>query len=222
MASTALNGQTPPAQKPNPPANPAPQKPTESNPFPEDTNSVPVVPTNGDTAAPAPVPANSENPGSTNLLREDTDPARSPDDPPPGAAESDSGFSSSLSGAGDVNIPDEAKPTKRRRFGPPEASESVHQETAKEDEDVGALELDRKNWKAALSRFQSALVTDSENPDVYWGIAEAQRQLKDFANAKVNYEKVAEFDPDSKHGKQAKKLLKDPEIANAHAVSNSQ
>jgi hypothetical protein len=30
---------------------------------------------------------------------------------------------------------------------------------------------------------------------------------------------VAEYDPDSKHGKEAVKLLKDPEIANARAVA---
>ena len=95
----------------------------------------------------------------------------------------------------------------------------VHQETAKEDEDVGTFELSRKNWKAALSRFQSAVVTDPDNPDVYWGMAEAQRQLGDFANAKANYLKVLEYDPDSKHGKEAKKLLKDPQLANAPAVS---
>ena len=95
----------------------------------------------------------------------------------------------------------------------------MHQETAKEDEDVGNFELSRKNWKAALSRFQSALVTDPDNPDVYWGMAEAQRELKDFAHARANYQKVTEYDPDSKHGKEAKKLLKDPELANAPAVS---
>ena len=76
-----------------------------------------------------------------------------------------------------------------------------------------------KHWKAALSRYQSALVTDPENPDVYWGIAESQRQLGDYANAKANYQKLMEYDPDSKHGKEAKKLLKEPQLANAPAVS---
>ena len=79
-----------------------------------------------------------------------------------------------------------------------------------------------KHWKAALSRYQSALVTDPENPEVYWGIAESQRQLGDYANAKANYQKVMDYDPDSKHGKEAKKLLKDPQLANAPAVSKNQ
>ncbi|WP_348261504.1 tetratricopeptide repeat protein [Telmatobacter sp. DSM 110680] len=221
IAAVGLHAQaTQPAQQPKPPANTQPaQKPSsEANPFPEDTKSVPVVPTNGEaTAAPAP-PADSNDEGArtTSLLKDDSDPARSPDDPPPGASDSDSGFSSSLNGAGDVNIPDEMKPTGKRKRGDEPV---VHQVTAKEDEDVGEFELSRKNWKAALSRFQSALVTDPDNPEVYWGIAEAQRQLRDFASAKANYQKVMEYDPDSKHGKEAKKLLKDPELAHAPAVS---
>jgi tetratricopeptide (TPR) repeat protein len=219
MAATALCAQSapPPAQKPNPPASPSQQKPpATSNPFPEDTNTVPVVPINGEPAAQPPAADNGESAGTTSLLKDDSDPVHSPDDPPPGASDSDSGFSSSLTGAGDVNIPDEAKPTGHRKLKVPD---EVHQETAKEDEDVGALELGRKNWRAALSRYQSALITDPENPDVYWGMAEAQRGLKDFANAKTNYQKVMEYDPDSRHAKEAKKLLKEPELANAPAVS---
>lgn len=227
MAAVSLGAQsTPPAKQP--PASPqqpagtqqqAPaQKPSSNaNPFPEDTNSVPVVPTTGE-AAPVPPPAvNEESAGTTSLLKDDSDPVHSPDDPPPGASDSDSGFSSSLTGTNDVNIPDEMKPGKhgKKADEPP----VVHQETAKEDEDVGAYELSLKHWKAALSRYQSALVTDPDNPDVYWGMAEAQRELKDFAKAKANYQKVTEYDPDSKHGKEAKKLLKDPELANAPAVS---
>ena len=209
----------PPApQQQKPASQPPTQKPAESNPFPDDTANVPVVPTSGEPAAAAPArePGNSAVPANTSQLQGDSDPVRSPDDPPPGTASSDSGFSSSLNGSDDVNIPDETKPGKHRK---PAAPEKVHQETAKEDEDVGAFELSRKNWKAALSRFESAMVTDPDNPDVYWGMAEAQRQLRDFAKAKVNYLKVVDYDPDSKHGKEAKKLLKDPELANAPAVS---
>jgi hypothetical protein len=220
-AAVALHAQsTPPApQQPKPASQPPGQKPTESNPFPDDTTSVPVVPTGGEPAAAAPTaaePSDSAPPATTSQLQGDSDPVHSPDDPPPGTASSDSGFSSSLSGSDDVNIPDEAKTGKHRKLTVPD---KVHQETAKEDEDVGEYELSRKNWKAALSRFESAVVTDPDNPDVYWGMAEAQRQLRDFANAKMNYQKVVEYDPDSRHGKEAKKLLKDPELANSRAVS---
>lgn len=209
-----------PQQKPAPAQQPAQKQPTEANPFPEDTTSVPVVPTSGEPApAPPPAAAAGENAGSTSLLKNDSDPVHSPDDPPPDAS-GDSGFSSSLTGANDVNIPDDAeKPGKHRKLAAPE---KVHQETAQEDEDVGAFELARKNWKAALSRFQSALITDPENPEVFWGIAEAQRELGDYPNAKANYQKVIEYDPDSKHAKDAKKWLKEPQLAKAPAVSKNQ
>ena len=91
----------------------------------------------------------------------------------------------------------------------------------KEDENVGSYYMETKNWKAALSRFDSALVLDPENPEVYWGLAEAQRNLGDYANAKANYLKVMEYDPDSKHAKEAKKILKQPEMVNAPAVSSN-
>jgi tetratricopeptide (TPR) repeat protein len=222
---SAQSTQQPAQPQQKAPANAQPQQPAQkppaaANPFPEDTNNVPVVPTNGESApAPPPAAAGEENAGTTSLLKDDTDPVHSPDDAPPGASGSDSGFSSSLTGTNDVNIPDEMKPGKRARKTdePP-----IHQETAKEDEDVGSYELSLKHWKAALSRFQSALVTDPENPEVYWGIAEAQRELGDYPSAKANYLKVMEYDPDSKHAKEAKRLLKDPPLANAPAVSANQ
>jgi len=210
----AQQQQTPPASQ----QQPAQKPPVQANPFPEDTTSVPVVPTSGE-PAPAPPAPTDANAGSTSLLKNDTDPAHSPDDPVPDDSEQ-TGFSSSLAGTNDINIPDDVKPGKHKKSDEP--NELVHQVTAKEDEEVAEFELDRKNWKAALSRYQSALVTDPENPDVYWGMAESQRQLGDFANARANYQKVMEYDPDSKHGKEAKKWLKEPQIANAPAVSKNQ
>ncbi len=214
--------QTPNTQQTKPPANPQ-QTPAQTpgsspgaNPFPEDTSSVPVVPTTGSPIVPQPEAGAADN-VTTTLLGEDTDPAKSPDDPAPDSSSgADSGFSSSLAGSGDVNIREEEKPGKHGKLSVPEP---VHQETAQEDENVGQFELSRKNWKAALSRYESALVTDPDNPEVYWGMAEAQRALGDFAKAKANYLKVVDYDPDSKHGKEAKKLLKEPELANAPAVS---
>ena len=80
-------------------------------------------------------------------------------------------------------------------------------ETAKEDISVGKYYLDNKNWRAALSRFQSALVLAPEDPEVYWGLAESARHLGNFADARAYYLKVMEYDPDSKHAKEAKKAL---------------
>jgi len=219
IAAVGLLAQTaPPTQQQKPPVQqPAP---SQSNPFPDDTTNVPVIPTTAQAAAPpASSAAEDGGAGSTSLLKNDKDPVHSPDDP----VESDTGadgFSSSLAGSGDVNIPDEDRPDKHRRS---QKEPVVHQVTAKEDESVGEFELTRKNWRAALSRYQSALVTDPDNPDVYWGIAEAQRGLGNFADAKANYQKVVDYDdPESKHSKEAKKLLKSSQLANAPAVSANQ
>jgi tetratricopeptide (TPR) repeat protein len=210
-AQAAPPSQNKPGQAPA--ANP--QKPADSaNPFPEDTNNVPLMPdanapaaANGpSSAAPAAVPG------------ADVDPVRSPDDPRPDADNGADGFSSSASGLDRVMPPPDtdinAQRNKKGRGAPP----PEHQETAAEDEKVGNYYLDEKNWRAALSRFESALVLDPENPDVYWGMAEAQRHMGKFAEAKASYEKLVEYDPDSKHGKDAKKLLKDPQLANAAAA----
>jgi len=197
-----------------PQTQPAP-KPAETNPFPDDTSNVPVVPANNAPVAPpaeaAPAPRMPSGPD---------DPVRSPDDPVGNPeAESGSGFSSSNAGLDKIQPPpDPETPRGRRRSkGPQEPG--PHQETAKEDEDVGGLYLAQKNWRAALSRYQSALVLDPENPDVYWGLAESQRHLGQFAEAKSNYEKVMEYDPDSRHAKEAKKLLAAPEMAKAAATA---
>ncbi|KAA6464461.1 tetratricopeptide repeat protein [Acidobacteria bacterium AB60] len=196
--------QQPPAE---PQKAPPSKPPAESNPFPEDTTNVPVVPASNAPAAPA---ANAAPPA---LPSGADDPVRSPDDPvgDPEAG-SNSEFSSSSAGLDKIQPPPDEEPTRRHRGKGPQEPD-VHQETAKEDEDVGSLYLSQKNWRAALSRFESAVVLDPENPDVYWALAESQRHLGQFAAAKANYEKVMEYDPDSKHAKEAKKLLGSPEMA---------
>jgi tetratricopeptide (TPR) repeat protein len=202
----------PPPQNPSNNSAPNPQKPKqEANPFPEDTNSIPVLPSANNPGTPEP---SSESPAYENapLPRADSDPVRSPDD----ATSSTEGSSGSSSNAGLDNLlkpPPDEEQGKHRKLDAPE-----HSESAKEDESVGSYYLDQKNWKAALSRFESALVLDPENPEVYWGLAESQRHTGDFASAKANYLKVLEYDPDSKHSKDAKKILKEPEMESAKAV----
>ena len=210
--------QTPP-QPSKPPEAQKQKPPAQSNPFPEDTNNVPLMP-NGDTpATPAP-PANAAAPSA--LPKADVDPVRSPDDPQPDADTGAGGFSSSSAGLANVMPPpdtdiDTRSGRKGKKAPPPE-----HQETAQEDEQIAAYYLDGKKWSAALSRYESAVVLDPENPEVYWGLGEAQRHLGKFAEAKAAYEKLVEYDPDSKHGKEAKKLLKSPELANAPTASARQ
>jgi hypothetical protein len=189
---------------------------TSSNPFPEDTSSVPVMPTAASATAPPPDFNGADN-ADIRLPGEDTDPVRSPDDPAgdSAAASPDESSSSFKDLEKMLPAPGADVPEKGQK------KEPTHQEGAAEDVNVGGYYLERKDWKAALSRFETALVLDPENPDVYWGLAESERHLGDYANAKAHYLKVMDFDPDSRHGKEARKALKEPELANAPAVSSN-
>ncbi|HWE87379.1 MAG TPA: tetratricopeptide repeat protein [Terracidiphilus sp.] len=200
-----------PADQQKPPAKP----PAESNPFPDDTNKVPVLPSREGAAAPAPTYASAP----PALPSDDADPVRSPDDPVPGTTSSSQWSDSASAVPMDRIQPQPGDETRKGRHNKrsDDLEPPVHQETAHEDESVGGLYLDQHNWKGALSRYESAVVLDPENPDVYWGLAEAQRHMGQFAAAKGNYQKVMEYDPGSKHAKEAKKLLQEPEMANAAA-----
>jgi hypothetical protein len=228
LAAPWLLAQTP-ASEPGKPVDAnqkPPVPPSSANPFPEDTTTVPVMPSKNtpeqqiiahDGAASAPLP----------LPGDEADPVRSPDDAAPEApssADADSSSDSSSSQAGLESLlpkPEGDQSGKRKKPG---AKEPSHQEAASKDIEVGIYYLETKNWKGALSRFSSAFVLDPENPDVYWGLAEADRHLGNLADARANYQKVAEYDPDSRHGKEARKALKEPEIANGKnpAVSQSE
>ena len=206
---------------------PAAQQPTRvdkqsnANPFPEDTSSVPVLPSKSTDELPAEV-RDAARSALMPLPSDDLDPVRSPEDAGQAAEEQEQSSSSSLAGMGSL-LPgpdDDTQPGKRSRKGAQIVPE--HHETAAEDENVGSYYLDNKNWKAALSRFESALVLDPDNPDVYWGLAESQRHLGDFASARANYLKVMEYDPGSRHAKESGKALKEPEIANAKASPPAQ
>jgi tetratricopeptide (TPR) repeat protein len=196
---------------------------SSDNPFPEDTSTVPVMPSKTPPPLPegtyreperAPVP----------LPGEDADPVRSPDDPAPAATSSpDANSSSSLNGLERL-LPrpeDDDQPSgKKRKLLV--VKEPTHQEAASKDLEVGSYYLDRKNWKAALSRFESAMILDPENPEVYWGLAEAEHHLGDFVHAKEHYLKLLEYDPDGPHGRQARKELKDRALEKAQSGQPSQ
>ena len=202
----------------NKPAVPQTVPQSGSNPFPEDTSNVPVMPAQGTAPLPAGTDSGSEGLGAP-LAGDNIDPVRSPDDPPPTTASGGDQESSSLTGMDRVMMPPDDdssdKPDKKDGKRKLTVKEPTHQEAAAEDINVGGYYLEKKNWKAALSRFESAMILDSENPDVYWGLAEADRHLGNLVEARGYYEKVVDYDPDSKHGKEARKALKEPEIANA-------
>jgi len=198
-------------QKPGTQSNPDSQ--SQANPFPDDTTNVPVLPNRLDTTIP--VAGSGSAAPALAAPEEDSDPVHSPDQVD-SSSDSATGFSSSQSGMDSILPADDEKQTGKKKKGDA-VVEPVHQETAKEDLNVGNFYLDKKDWRAALSRFQSALVLDPEEPDVYWGLAEANRRLGNFAEAKANYQKVIEYDPGSRHAKDARKALEDPQIAAAKA-----
>jgi tetratricopeptide (TPR) repeat protein len=211
-ANSSQQNQTPPGDSGPPPNPQKPKAGQDANPFPEDTNTVPVLPSANSPGTRAPDAVDY----GTAPLPGDGDPVRSPEDAAP--AGDDSGASSSSTGLDNLLKPP-PEPSTNKKKEKLEEDNGMQHDSAKEDESVGSYYLDQKNWKAALSRFESAMVLDPENPDVYWGLAESQRHLNDFANAKANYLRVMEYDPDSKHGKDAKKILKEPEMESAKAIS---
>jgi len=200
----------------------APQQPKtqqDANPFPTDTTNVPVMPSREN---PEPnVPSNAPTSNAEQIedshyaVPGETDPVPSPDDAS-GSSESTGQFSTSNTNSLDsiLPTPGEEEPKKKGKRGGDEIADAP-KETAASDISVAKYYLDNKNWRAALSRYQSALVLAPENPEVYWGLAVSQQHMGDFVNARANYEKVIEYDPDSKHAKDAKKALKEPELANA-------
>jgi len=208
--------QKPPAAAPQ--AGTAPQ--TNSNPFPEDTSNVPLMPSKGTPALPEGTYNGTESLG-ISFPGEDLDPMRSPDDPPPAATSASEGdASSSLNGLEKLlPRPEDDQLSKKRKMT---VKEPTHQEASTKDIEVGEYYLQTKNWKAALSRFESAMVLDPENPEVYWGLAEAEHHLGDLADARAYYLKLLDYDPDGPHGKRARKELKDPAVANAKNAAPSQ
>ena len=198
---------------------PAASKPAASdsqsngNPFPGSTANVPILPS-GPTAN---LPEGTYAPADAGglLPPDDADPVRSPDSTAPDDGQAQ-GFSSSQTGLDDLlPPPDTGQPGK----GKDQQIAALPVETPANDISVGDYYIDNKNWRGALSRFQSALVLDPQDPEVYWGLAECERHMGDYADARAHYLKVLEYDPGSRHAKDARKALRDPEIANAKPSS---
>ena len=198
---------------------PAPQ--AKGNPFPENESSVPLMPSGN--SPDLTTDMNGERAGRAAAPASDSDPVRSPDDAMSSDSGATSGFSSSQSGLDNLIPPPDTEPTgKKKKKEDDSLFAPMPRENPKEDVDVGNYYMDNHDWKGALSRFESALVLAPDNPDVYWGLAECERHLGQYAAARENYLKVMEYDPGSRHAKEAKKALKDPEIANAKPSGQAQ
>ncbi len=206
----------PAAHTQNPPAAQSPThagRQNNQNPFPEDISNVPVIPSRN---TPSAIYGEGDDTGYISMPASESDPVRSPEDASAAAESGEQNSSSSTAGLRDLLSPVDNENQPKRRHAKDEDEPTFH-ETAANDESVGKYYLDNQNWKAAHSRFESAMVLDPENPDVYWGLAESERHLGEFANARANYLKVMEYDPGGHLSKEARKALKRPEIANAKA-----
>jgi len=193
------------------------QKPktVSDNPFPgEDPNApiIPVEPAPGSAPRTGAGTGRNENPAADNdrMSRRDADPEGDPVRSPDATDNvvNDDGFSSSRSGLNEIPAEDtsDSRPGKSTK-------NKTKEQLIKEDLDVGGYYLDRKNWKAAQARFTSAFSLDSENPEVVWGLAEAERHLQLYKEAAEHYKLFLSYDPDGPHHREARKALEEVQIA---------
>jgi tetratricopeptide (TPR) repeat protein len=201
------------------------------NPFPGEDTDAPIIPVEpspgvgpGAGAGSAGRPdsrsgsgSGSSSSGSDGTPRRDADPDGDPVRSPDGLAHTvnDDGFSSSRNGLNQMPVEDDsdARPGKSTK-------NKTREQVIKENLDVGGFYIDRKNWKAAQSRFASAFSLDAENPDALWGLAEAERHLQLYKEAAAHYKLLLSYDPDGPHHREARKALEEVEAASP-AVSSA-
>jgi hypothetical protein len=210
--------QTPQQAKPTQ-GKPTGSKPTDAkpggtgdNPFPGENSDAPIIPVPGGDPANAAGNGNGTREYGTGAEPDphrgadpDGDPMRSPD---LDVHTADDGFSSSRTGLKQMPAEDDndGRPGKSSK-------NKTRSQLIKEDVDVGSYYLERKNWKAAQSRFSAAFALDGENPDAVWGMAEAERHLDQFKEAADHYKMFLNYDPDGPHSKSARKALEEVEAA---------
>jgi tetratricopeptide (TPR) repeat protein len=97
---------------------------------------------------------------------------------------------------------------------PPEEDESLKPKVfsfnpleAERDVRIGNYYFKRKNYPAALSRFQEATKWNPNMADAYLHIGETAEKMKDKATAKQAYQKYLELAPDSKEAERLKKKV---------------
>ncbi len=123
------------------------------------------------------------------------------------------GFSSSRTGLANVPAEDDNN-------GHPGKSvkNKTREQMLAEDVDVGNFYLEKKNWKAAQTRFAAAFALDKESPEAVWGLAEAEKHLQLYKESAEHYRLFLSYDPDGPHGKSARKSLEQVEAASVSAV----
>jgi tetratricopeptide (TPR) repeat protein len=218
-----------PGTDPNatPKSDTSPTKPkTESdNPFPGEDSNAPILPvapgpgsSSGSPGRPSYTPAQRDGDSSSSAAGSsgsdsdpDGDPVRSPDGP--GNVNND-GFSSSRSGLSGLPAENDTDAAPGQS-----AKHKTREEKLKEDLDTGEFYAEKKNWKAAQSRFADAFALDKENANAVWGLAEAERHLQMYKEASEHYQLFLTYDPDGPHSKAARKAL--DQVLSAQPSSSS-
>ena len=78
---------------------------------------------------------------------------------------------------------------------------------AKKDNQVGDFYLAQENFKGAYERYKDAVTYDPTNVDAIFGLAEASKGLKQYAEAQRNYLLYLNIVPNGPKAKQALKAL---------------
>jgi tetratricopeptide (TPR) repeat protein len=185
----------------NEPADTKDSKPGSSkddNPFPESVSEAAAKAGNGSSdqqSAPAgdgKSPAAQDNPFPESVSRDAAKAAGSePSDVPADKRDLPPGISSSKSSGTDANEPSVDDPDR-----------------AKKDTQVGSFYLKNGNYQGALLRYKDATASDPTNVEAIFGLAEAQRLLKNNAEAARNYQLYLDIVPNGPRAKQALKALK--------------
>jgi len=102
--------------------------------------------------------------------------------------------------------PDEANP--------PEEDASVAPKTyvlnpleSERNVKIGNQYWAKKNYRAALSRYQDATRFNPSSQEAFYKVGEAEKKLKHADAAKVAFQKVIQLAPDSKLAQEAKRKL---------------
>ena len=191
--TTQAPAQTSGEQKPGVPAG------AGDNPFPGENADVPILPVGtGAPDAGRPDGMSEVENGVAKAVDPDGDPVRTPEMD----NGTDVGFSSSRTGlsgaaAGPVVETTPGKSTKTK----------TRDEVVKDDVGVGEFYLEKKDWKAALMRFQSAFLLDSESPEAAFGLAEAERHMEMWDKAREHYWLFLSYDPGGSKAKAARKAV---------------
>jgi len=72
---------------------------------------------------------------------------------------------------------------------------------------VGNLYWAKKNYRAALSRYQDATRFNPSSQEAFYKVGEAEKKLKHADAAKIAFQKVIQLAPDSKLAQEAKRKL---------------